>query len=134
MNLKVKILATLFSFSVYLTAINVAQAETIRVGDMGSLSARAIAPAPAEESPLVAVSVTPLVIGGRTLGQVVVYDDPATARPADGFELYDSTGNLVAIALFDQFGIRRLTVDRALVQGGEELEGVFVWVVDGEPI
>ena len=45
MNLKVKILATLFSIGVYLTAINVAQAETIRVGDMGSLWARAIAPA-----------------------------------------------------------------------------------------
>ena len=134
MNPKVKILATLFSFGVYLTAINVAQAEPIRAGDIGSLSGRAIAPAQPEKGPLVAVSVTPLVIGGRTLGQVIVYDDPATGRPADGFELYDSTGNLVAMALFDQFGIRRLMVDRALVQGGEELEGIFVWVVDGEPI
>ena len=133
-NLKVKILATLFSLGLYLTAVNVAQAEPIRAGDMGLPSGRAIAPAQPEGSPLIAGSVTPLVIGGRTLGQVIVYDDPATARPADGFELYDSTGHLVAMVLFDQFGIRRLMVDRALVQGGEELEGIFVWVVDGEPI
>ena len=130
MNLKVKILAIFFGVSVYVTAINVARAEPMGTDDMSSQSV----PTPPEKSPLIAVSVTPLLIGARTLGQVVLYDDPATARPADGFEVYDSAGNLLAIAWFDRFGIRRLTVDRALVQSGDEPEGIFVWVVDGEPV
>jgi hypothetical protein len=76
----------------------------------------------------------PLVIAGKTLGKVVSYDDPTTARPADGFELYDSTGGLVAAGWFDRFGIRRVTVDHALIEGGDELEGIFVSVLEGDAI
>jgi hypothetical protein len=41
---------------------------------------------------------------------------------------------LVAIAWFDRFGIQRTVVDRALVQGGDEPEGVLVAILEGEPI
>ena|SRR5438094_9316094 len=44
---------------------------------------------------LTLVSSSPLVVEGKTLGEVLVYDDPATKRPADYFELYDKPGDLI---------------------------------------
>ena len=55
-------------------------------------------------------------------------------RPVDYLEVFDSDGALVVVSWFDRFGIERLVVDRALVEGGQELEGVFVAVVNGEAI
>ena len=80
------------------------------------------------------VSISPLLANGQTVGAIAVYDDPTTQRPADYLEVVDSAGVLVAVSWFDRFGIERLIVDRALVEGGQELEGVFVAVVNGEAI
>jgi len=80
------------------------------------------------------ISLTPVVAGNETVGAVVVYDDPSTPRPADYIELYDNDGDLVAVGWFDRFGIQRMALDRALVEGSEELQGVFVTVVNGESI
>lgn len=80
------------------------------------------------------ISYSPLVARGQTLGEVMIYDDPATRRSADYLELYDTTNRLVAIVWFDHFGIQRTVVDRALVEGGDELEGVLVAVLEGEPV
>ena len=74
----------------------------------------------------------PLIVEGHTVGEVLVYDDPATKRSEDYFELYDSIGDLVAIGWFDSLGIRRMTVDRGFLDGTGELEGVFVSLVEGE--
>jgi hypothetical protein len=63
-----------------------------------------------------------------------VYDDPTTARPADYFDLYDNVGDLVAVGWFDRFGIRRVAVDRGLVEEKNDLEGVFVTLVEGDSI
>jgi hypothetical protein len=52
----------------------------------------------------------------------------------DYLEVFASEGALVVVSWFDRFGIERLVVDRALVEGGQELEGVFVAVVNGEAI
>jgi hypothetical protein len=49
-------------------------------------------------------------------------------------ELYNSTGTLVAVSWFDRYGIRRIVVDRGLLEGKDELQGIFVVVLDGEPI
>jgi len=68
------------------------------------------------------------------VGAVLIYDDPATNRPEDNFELYDSKGHLVAIGWFDNFGIRRIALDRSLLDGADDLEGIFVSLVGGEPI
>ncbi len=65
---------------------------------------------------------------------MAVYDDPTTQRPVDYLEVFASEGALVVVSWFDRFGIERLVVDRALVEGGQELEGVFVAVVNGEAI
>jgi len=80
------------------------------------------------------VSLSPLVVEGRTLGQVLVYDDPATKRPVDYFELYDSTGDLVAVGWFDQFGIQRVAVDRGLLETGDKVEGIYVFFLEGDSI
>ena len=80
------------------------------------------------------VSISPLLANGQTVGAMAAYDDPTTQRPVDYLEVFASEGALVVVSWFDRFGIERLVVDRALVAGGQELEGVFVAVVNGEAI
>jgi hypothetical protein len=75
-----------------------------------------------------------LIVEGNTVDKVLAYDDPTTKRPADYFELYNSTGDLVAIGWFDRFGIRRMILDRSLLDGTDGLEGVFVFLVEGDSI
>ena len=88
----------------------------------------------AQQSGLKLISNSPLIARDQTIGKVVIYDDPGTSRPADYLELYDTSDELVALVWFDQFGIQRTVVDRALVDGGDELDGVLVSVLEGEPI
>lgn len=80
------------------------------------------------------VTYSPLVANGQTVGAIAVYDDPKTQRPADYLEVVDSGGVPVVVSWFDRFGIERLIVDRALVDGGQELEGVLVTVVNDDAI
>lgn len=80
------------------------------------------------------LSLSPVIVGGRSIGALAVYDDPQTRRSEDYLELYDSDGGLVAVGWFDRFGIQRVAVDRALVEGKEKLQGVFVTVEDGDPV
>jgi hypothetical protein len=87
-----------------------------------------------EQHSLTRVSSSPLVIEGQTLGEVLVYDDPTTKRPADYFELYDNPGDLIAVGWFDRFGIERTAVDRGVLDGEDELEGVFVSLLEGDSI
>jgi hypothetical protein len=87
-----------------------------------------------EQHPLNLISRSPFIVNGLTAGAVVVYDDPGTARPADYFELYDNDGDLVAVGWFDRFGIRRMAVDRGLVEQQDDLEGVFVTLLEGDSI
>ena len=83
---------------------------------------------------LTLISLTPLIVNGQTVGAMALYDDPTTHRPADYVEVFDSEGAPVIVSWFDRFGIERLVVDRALIEGGDELQGVFVAVLDGESI
>jgi hypothetical protein len=46
------------------------------------------------------------------VGMIAIYDNPMTRRAEDYLELRDARGQIVAIEWFDQFGIRRLTLDR----------------------
>ena len=120
----VGLLAASFLFAP-MTASNVAAAEN---------NSRSNIALPAIEVPkrsLQVVKTTALVQEGATLETVVIYDDPSTSRPQDYLELYDRDGNLVVVAWFDRFGIQRVAVDRAFVEGEDQLEGVFVAVVDG---
>ena len=83
---------------------------------------------------LTLISLSPLTANGQTVGAIAIYDDPTTPRPADYVEVFDSDGAPVVVSWFDRFGIERLVVDRALIDGGDELQGVFVAVLDGESI
>ena len=83
------------------------------------------------ERPLSLVLLSPLVEQGVALGLAVVYDDPSTQRPSDYLEVYNRDGSLVAVAWFDRFGIQRVAVDRAFIDGKDELEGVFVPLIEG---
>jgi hypothetical protein len=87
-----------------------------------------------EQHSLTLISFSPLVVNGKTLGEVLVYDDPTTKRPVDYLASYDSAGDLVALGWFDRFGIQRIAVDRGLLDEGDELEGVFVFFLDGDSI
>jgi hypothetical protein len=86
------------------------------------------------QTPLTLVSLFPVNANGQTVGVIAVYDDPTTQRPVDFIEVLNSEGTIVAVSWFDLFGIERLVVDRALLDGGQELEGVFVAVVNGDVI
>jgi hypothetical protein len=79
------------------------------------------------------VSLLP-VTTNRGPAMVAVYDDPATSRKEDYRELYDGSGKLIAVGWFDEFGIQRLAIDRAVVEGGDKLQGVFVLLVEGHGI
>jgi len=70
----------------------------------------------------------------KTVGRVVVYDDPTTQRSVDYIELYNNAGNLVAVEWFDSYGIERMAVDRGLLEDRDELEGVLVVVLDGDAV
>src|SRR5215472_18000854 len=76
-----------------------------------------------EPHTLTLVSVSPLIVEGTTLGELFVYDDPTTKRPADYFELYDRDADLLAVGWFDRFGIERIAVDRGLLEDEDKLEG-----------
>src|SRR6266404_6810367 len=94
-----------------------------------------IATAP-EQHDMSLVSFDPWVVEGEVLGTLAayVYDDVTTERAADYWELYDKKGDLLAVGWFDRFGIQRTAVDRGIVEKGDELEGIFVVVLDGNSI
>ena len=75
---------------------------------------------------------SPVIAAGVRLGTAVLYDDPSTRRAADYLELYDGEGNLIAVSWFDRFGIQRIAVDRAFVDGRQRPEGIFVAVTDDD--
>ncbi len=63
-----------------------------------------------------------------------MYDDPQTERPVDYLELYDGSGGLVLVSWVDRFGIRRMAMDRGLLQEeASELEGILVLLLQGTP-
>ena len=80
------------------------------------------------------VSFQPWVVEGQVLGALAeyVYDDVNTQRPTDYWELYDKQGELLAVSWFDRFGNQRTAVDRGIVEQKNQLEGVFVVVLDGD--
>jgi hypothetical protein len=86
------------------------------------------------QTPLTLVSLSPVIANGQAVGAMAIYDDPTTQRPADYIEVLNREGVVVIVSWFDSFGIERLVVDRALLDGGQDLEGVFVAVVNGDII
>jgi hypothetical protein len=90
-------------------------------------------PLPAKDR-LTVVSFLPIIAEGKILGGLVAYDDATTKRPADYLELYDNAGTVLAVGWFDRFGIERIAVDRALLEDADQLEGVFVLILEGDSV
>jgi hypothetical protein len=126
-HMTLRIIAALMLFG--LTAAERANGAEYRSGQMRSTTANG-----PKHNSLDRVAVTPIIAQGETLGTIIIYDDPLTPRRTDRLEMYERDGGLIAIAWFDEFGIERLVVDRALIDGGNEIEGIFVAVLIGEPI
>ena len=108
--------------------------KSLEAADSALEPAASVAAARMENRSLTLVSFSPLVIAGNTAGEVFLYDDPTTKRPADYFELYDTDGDLLAVDWFDRFGIQRMAVDRGLLEKTLKLEGVFVVLIEGDSI
>ena len=128
MTLKNKIyfiIFTILEFVGLLFFLGYMAAEPLQAGDQ---VARAMPVAASGVVPdrFTLVSVLPVVAGDRTVGGLAVYDDTTTSRPADYLELYNNQGGLLAVSWFDEFGIQRMAIDRALVEERDDLEGVFV--------
>jgi hypothetical protein len=87
-----------------------------------------------EKDRLTLVYFSPLILEGEVIGALAAYHDPMTKRAADYFELYNSGGDLLAVSWFDRFGIQKMAVDRGLLGKGDELEGVFVLLLEGDSI
>ena len=132
MKLKAKIFVTAASLFAQLSFVTPIHSDLIRTNDR--TSQETFSALATEQHSLTLVSFSPLVVEGKTLGEVLAYDDPTTKRPVDYFELYDSTGDLVALGWFDQFGIQRVAVDRGLLEKGDEVEGVYVFFLEGDAI
>jgi hypothetical protein len=132
-ELTTKVFVLIVSLCAQLSSAAPLHAE-IRIAD-GAQAQEALVPIfGPKERPLTLISSSRLIVEGNTVGKVLAYDDPTTKRPADYFELYNSTGDLVAIGWFDRFGIRRMILDRGLLDGTDDLEGVFVFLVEGDSI
>ena len=79
--------------------------------DAGSLIVvEKVSPLP-ETQELRLVGLLPLAIGGI----MTVYDDAATKRPLDYAQIYNPSGELLAIFWFDRFGILR-TAEISIVE------------------
>lgn len=134
MQAPTKLLLTLLCFGGPIFFSSTLQAQPMRAVDRAAIQKSLLPNFVPEQRPLKLLSRFPLLVSGLTAGTVVVYDDPITPRPADYFEVYDKDGDLVAVGWFDRFGIRRMAVDRGLVEEKGDLEGVFVALLEGDSI
>ena len=80
------------------------------------------------------VQLVPVTSNRDNVGIIAIYDNPMTRRAEDYLELRDDRGQIVAMEWFDQFGIRRLTLDRGFLNGAAKFERIFVTLLSGEPI
>ena len=134
MQAPTKLLLTLLCLRGPIFFSSTLQAQPMRAVDRAAIQKSLLPNSVPEQRPLKLLSRFPLLVSGLTAGTVVVYDDPTTPRSADYFEVYDNDGDLVAAGWFDRFGIRRMAVDRGLVEEKGDLEGVFVTLLEGDSI
>jgi hypothetical protein len=134
MRIPIKLLLMVLTLCGPLFLGAVTYAQPMGAADRAAAQKLLVPKSTVEQRPLNLLSHSPLIVNGLTAGAVTVYDDPTTARPADYFELYDNDGDLVAVGWFDRFGIRRMAVDRGLVEEKTDLEGVFVTLLEGDSI
>lgn len=134
MQAQTRVLLIVMSLCAPLFLSSAVQAYSMQTGDDAPVQKLLLSKLGPGYRPLNLLSRSPLLVEGLKAGVVVAYDDPTTARPADYFELYDNDGDLVAVGWFDRYGIRRMAVDRGLVEEKSDLEGVFVTLLQGDSV
>lgn len=127
-----KTFLTILSLVLQLYFVTTSQAEPAAVSDGAHVEPMFQSVSLPEKEHLSFVSFLQIFDQETLMGGVAAYDDPMTTRSADYLELYNSAGHLVAIGWFDNFGIERVAVDRAVLEDADDLEGVFVVLVDGD--
>jgi hypothetical protein len=65
---------------------------------------------------------------------MIVYDDAKSERLGDFAAMFSTAGHLLGVTWFDRFGIQRTAVDRGLLEEANELEGVFVVLLEGDAL
>jgi hypothetical protein len=128
---KAQNLSRIAGVALLLVAIALGSAQGAEIGPQAKFAGLSVG---LPQTPLTLVSLSPVIANGQAVGAIAVYDDPTTQRPADYIEVLNREGVVVIVSWFDSFGIERLVVDRALLDGGQEIEGVFVAVVNGDVI
>ena len=128
---KVQKVSRLAGVAIFLVALAVGSAHGAEIGSDAKFPGLSVG---LPQTPVTLVSLSPVIANGQVIGAIAIYDDPSTQRPADYIEVLNREGAVVMVSWFDSFGIERLVVDRALLDGGQELEGVFVAVVNGDVI
>jgi hypothetical protein len=109
-------------------------AETKAARGIESLAADSPASASSiQKQALTLIALLPMNSEGATLVQMAVYDDAQTERRGDFAVIYGVAGEPLMLSWFDRFGIRRIAVDRGLLEANR-LEGVFVVLIDGESL
>ncbi len=131
MQIKRKMFAVAVGLCVHLFFATPIHAEIMRASDHVLPLEMLI---PVFGRPLVLVSISPVVVRGETIGAVTKYHNPATRRSVDYLEICDNEGHVVAVGWFDRFGIRRVALDRALLDHGDEPAGIFVSFLEGDQI
>jgi hypothetical protein len=133
MALRSKIYFIILGIVAQLLFVTDIRAEEVQPSD--NATGQEVVTAP-EQHKMSLISFQPWVVEGKVLGAVAeyVYDDVTTERPADYWELYDREGNLLVISWFDKFGIKRTAVDRGILEEKDQLEGIFVVVLNGDSL
>lgn len=134
MGSKYRIFFITLSLFAHLYLFTSAQAEPARINNHAPAQETFLSVSVPEKDRLSLVSVLPIVVEGVIVGRLAAYDDATTERPADLLELYSRTGDLLAFSWFDRFGIQRAAVDRGLLEEADELEGIFVPLLEGDLI
>jgi hypothetical protein len=125
-------IVTIFLAQMY--AVQPSYAEPLRIESYSLAHESYRAVSLPETDRLSLISVVQVKEGEEILGTIAAYDNSATLRPNDYLELYNNSGALLAVSWFDEFGIERLAVDRAVTQNSNKLEGVFVLLITDDSI
>lgn len=107
-------------------------AEPMRVTENLRREIVLLPPSAPDKSRLILVTFATMASEAEIIGALALYDDPQTKRPVDYIELYDDSGGLLLVSWVDRFGIRRIAMDRGLLQEeASRLEGVLVLLAEG---
>lgn len=107
-------------------------AEPMRVTENLRKERVLLPPSTPDRGRLVLVAFVTISPEAEIIAALAVYDDPRTKRPVDYLELYDGSGGLLLASWVDRFGIRRIAMDRGLLQEeASQLEGVLVLLAEG---